>query len=168
MAKIEYDNYEFDSQEEVDFYHWCAEAFDAGLIEHFGRCNKEFDAFELIGKQYYQADGKKKFLFHDITYTPDFIVKGCKVWYLYEKPIHDYDIFIDIKPSFSKHGDAKQFSIIRKLMMMVHGLYIHKITPEKLFLKTWVPEKVRYTPKTGKLRKKYEGCKTIKEFVDGK
>lgn len=166
MPKIIYKEISFDSQEEVDFFHWCTEAFESGLIKSFFRCSKKLDSFELIGKQYYTVDKKKKFLFHNVTYCPDFIIHESKILDIYEKPIYKNNIVIDVKPSFSKHGDAKQFSIIRKLMMQIHNIYIHKIIPEELFKKTWLPEKAGRTKVKGNIEKKYIDCKNIKEYME--
>lgn len=167
MPKIIYNDISFDSPEELSFFHWCNELFENGRLKEFKRCEKK-DSFELIGKQHYAVNGTKKFLFHDVKYCPDFILKGCLVRDIYEKPIHTNIIYVDIKPSFSKHGDSKQFSIIRKLMMSVFDIYVHKIIVNELFQKTFVPELCRYTKVKKDIQKKYLKTPTIKQYLKDK
>ena len=165
MAKKTYAQMEFDSQEEIDFYWWCEEALDNELIHYFFT-SASLGNYVLLDKQTMEVEGKKKFCFHGLSYTPDFNVSSDTPFFL-EKEVSGKRYIIDIKGTFSKYNDEAKFSIIRKLMFYFHGVYVHKVVPEKLFLKTWVPEKCRYSP-TGKLRRKYKGCKTISEYMEAK
>ena len=47
MAKVEHDGVIYDSQEELDFRYWLDEAYEAGLIGGYQKCEKGKDTFEL-------------------------------------------------------------------------------------------------------------------------
>lgn len=165
MPKVEYNNVIYDSQEELDFKHWLDEAYEAELIVAFRKFKKGKDTIELIGKQNYMVNGKEKHCFASVDYTPDFLIVSDLFKPFCEKemlgPHH-----IDVKGGFSRHNDSKQFQIIRKMMFMFKGIYVHKVVPDELFLKTWVPEKCRYTTKQGKLKKKFLNTPTISEYLN--
>jgi len=168
MAKIKYNDVWFDSQEELDFKHWLDEAFTAGLIEGYKKQEKGRDTFELIEKQYYIRDGKKRHLYAPVGYTPDFIVEGCQIDTLYDKKKGDYKIYIDTKGTGDKYHDNKSFQILRKMMLKIKGIYIHKVIPEKLFLSSWVPELARYTPAKRDVKKKFINTPVISEYLKDK
>jgi len=163
MAKVEYNGVWYDSQEELDFKHWLDEAYEAGLIEGFEKCEKGVHTFELIGKQHYIRDSVPKHCFASVEYTPDFIVCSCEL--IKDRPTPDRNVFIDVKGSFSQHNDNKQFQIIRKMMFAFKHIYVHKVVPDKLFIKTWVPELCRYTKVKGDIKKKYLKTPVIAEYL---
>ena len=167
MPKVEYKNVIYDSQGELNFKHWLDEAFENGLIEGYRKLEKGIDTFELIGKQHYFKNGKRKHCFASVTYTPDFIVTldTGQMPELKNKDMDEVHTYIDIKGDYSPHNDEKQFSIIRKMMFKFHGIYVHKIIPDDLFIKTWIPEKCRYTPVKGDIKKKFLKTPTIKEYL---
>ena len=171
MAKITYDSIEFDSQEELEFWHWLNEAYEAGLIAGYEYHKR---SWALSEKQTYtdivelktKIKEVEKHLMHPHVYTPDFEIFGAKDIGLIDVHQDGWHV-VDVKGTFNMYGGDREFSINQKWMYDKHGVYVHKVVPEKLFKKTWCPELVRYTPKTGKLRKKYIKCKTIKEFLNG-
>jgi len=155
----------YDSTGELDFFHWCIDARKHGYIENFAKCEKGLDTMELIGKQYYTKGGIRKHCFASVGYTPDFVIHGLKEQRVLEKEIDgDYLHYIDIKPAVSKYNDKKQFQIIRKMVLHFKGIYIHRITPDDLFLATWVPEACRYTEVKKNVIKKFRKTPTVKEF----
>ncbi len=169
MAKVEYEWVIYDSQEELDFKHWLDEAFEAGLIHGFRKLEKGIDTFELIGKQKYISNGKRKHCFASVDYTPDFLITSEPEFTPFcENSIEKVHHYIDVKGSFSKYNDNKQFQIIRKMMYKFKGIYVHKVVPDELFLKTWVPELCRYTEVKKDVKKKFKNTPTIKEYLEDK
>ncbi len=169
MPKIEYEGEIYDSTEELEFKHWLDEAYEAGLIEGYSKCEKGKDTIELIGKQHYWAPTKtngfkKKHCFASVNYTPDFTVEADGIPLFIEKDMGEHTHYIDVKASFSKHNDTKQFQLIRKMMFQFKGIYVHKVVPEKLFLKTWLPKKAGRTAVKGDIQKKYADCLTIDDY----
>ena len=169
MAKVEYEGIVYDSNEELEFKHWLDEAYEAGLIGGYQKCEKGKDTFELIEKQYYWAtvkgNLKKKHLLADVKYTPDFIVNHCQI--IKDKPTDEKIVYVDVKGGFSQHNDTKSFQIIRKMMLKIKGIYVHKVVPEELFIKTWLPQKAGRTEVKGDIQRKYIECKTISEYMEG-
>ena len=166
MPKVTYKDVIYDSQEELNFKHWLDEAFEAGLIEGYQKLEKIKDTYELIGKQHYTVDGCKKHLFASVNYTPDFVVYGCQLESVYDKKKGDYRIYIDTKGTGDRYHDNKSFQIIRKMMLKLKGIYVHKVVPDDLFLKTWVPELCRYTKVRKDIQKKFLNTPTISEYLN--
>ncbi|MCP3924530.1 MAG: hypothetical protein GY714_18305 [Desulfobacterales bacterium] len=168
MAKIEYDGMTFDSEEEIWFWHWLTEAWKHGLIEGFRRCQR---SYTLSTKQTYtyteqlktKVKTTEKHLLHPHVFTPDFRTFGGS-WFL-DKKLGGDEHVIDVKGTYSKFHDQKSFSINQKFMYEKYGIYVHVVKPVELFKKTFVPELVRYTKKTGKVQKRYINTPTIKEYL---
>lgn len=169
MSKIEFDNKIFDSVEELEIWHWLNEAYEAGLIKAFQHHSR---SWTLSEKQTYtdfvqlktKVVEKEKHLLRPHVYTPDYEIFGAKNIGLIDAHQDGWHV-IDVKGTFNMYGGDREFSINQKWMYDKHGVYVQKVIPEKLFIKTWVPEKVRYTQKTGKLRKKYAVCLTIDKYL---
>jgi len=53
--------------------------------------------------------------------------------------------YIDVKGNFGRHGDAVKFSILQKIIYSALKIYIEKIVPQKLFAKTFYPERYLWT-----------------------
>jgi len=164
MPKIIYDAVEYDSQEELDFKHWLDEAYENNLIWWYRRQEKGKDTIQLIKKQYLK-NNEKRVAFQPVNYTPDFLVHDNHFTPFLEKETSEGFNYIDVKGGFSRFNDKKQFQLIRKMMYYFKGIYVHIVIPDELFLKTWVPEKCRYTAKTGKIKKKFVNTPTIKEYL---
>lgn len=175
MPKIEYDNIDFDSVEELEFYHWCVEAKNKGIILGF---IYQPPSYTLSTKKTYTVPKQlktkirydEKTLLRPHVYTADFMLYSEPGTNMDKFPNYIFigsggEILIDVKGTFNMYGGDRELSINQKWLYDKFDIYVNKVVPEKLFKATWVPEKVRYTPKTGKLRKKYEGCLTIKERV---
>ncbi len=172
--KPEYNNIVFDSNEEIDFYKWCEEALDKGLIESF--CYQP-NPFKLSSRASIKVTKQlktktkivDKFLLHPHEYTADFaLIPSHGLIFTCDDLISTLDdncVVIDVKGSFMKYHDGKSFSINQKWVFSQYGIYVNKVVPDKLFKKTFVPEKCRITEKTNKPRKKYQGFKTVDEFI---
>jgi len=163
------DGIEFDSNEEVEFYQWCKEAKEIGVILDFFYHPEPFVLCE--SRKYLPTPAgfkaKEKHLFREHIYTPDFVLFTTNTLTL--KPAYqDFGkVFIDIKGGFSKFGGGREFSINQKWVHEQFGVYVHKVVPEKFFADNGVPEAVRMTPKTGKIREKYKAMKRLTEITTG-
>ena len=157
-----------DSQEERDFYEWLLEAENHGIISSI---QYHSESFELSGRATMKAKKQlktktkdiEKFLLHPHRYTPDFVFD----WQGMFNPFTTLQntTWVDVKGTFGKYGDTKQFRINQKWVFSKFGIYINEVVPEKLFAKTWLPEACRLTPKTRKPVKKYLGCRNIEECL---
>jgi len=165
MPKVEYENVIYDSQGELDFKHWLDEAYSAGLITSYSKQEKGIDTIELIGKQHYHVNGKNKHCFASVDYTPDFLIVSNLFTPFCDKNLEQSHHYIDVKGGFSQHSDNKQFQIIRKMMFKFKGIYVHKVVPEELFLKTWVPELCLYTKVKRDIQKKYLDALSVGEYL---
>ena len=54
----------------------------------------------------------------------------------------------------------------QKWTYKIYGEYIEKVIPEKLFMKTWVPEIAMFSPVKKDPVKKYIGCLVVREFIN--
>jgi len=166
---------EFDSDEELQFYCWLIEAQKAGLLSGIIYQPEKFELSKRVAVKYQkQLKTKSKtverFLFHPHSFTPDFrftILSEILYPYFVDTAyIGNTRVIVDVKGTFNKYGDPKQFSINQKWVMEKFGIYIEKIVPVKLFFKTWVPDACRWTPKQKKPVKKYIGVNTIEDFIN--
>jgi len=173
-SEIIYDGIHFDSNEEVDFYHWCLEAKKYKIISEFSYNTTEYN---LSPKQTLTVTKQlktkikeiEKSLLNPHSYTPDFNIIAGERWELMKnsKLISTHDnnteYVIDVKGSFQLHDGSRSFSINCKWMYDKYGIYINKVVPEKFFKLTWLPEKCKLSPKKRQIRKKYIGVKTLYE-----
>ena len=167
----------FDSQEEQDFYDWLIEAEEHGLVANIKYQPETFMLSNRVSL-FYEKQLKTKvkecehFLLHPHFYSPDFyfeiIDPRLREFFIMSKYTKNTQVWTDIKGMFNRHNDTKQFSINCKWMWQAYGIYIEKVIPVKLFLKSWVPEACRYTPKKKQFVKKIIGVKTIKQFLEAK
>lgn len=175
--KVIYDNIEFDSNEEIEFYCWCKELKKEEVIDYF---NYHPKSFVLSEKKVYNTcdkNGKHKerHLLHPHEYTPDFeIILKPFTWqddikYFIDKAEFKIDILqytmfqfpsimIDVKGSFNKYGGDREFSINQKWVHDKHGIYVNKVVTKDLFKKTFVPTEVAFG-KRGQLFSRFQGCK---------
>jgi hypothetical protein len=165
---------DFDSDEELEIYCWLKEAEENNLIADVKYQYRIFVLCERASIQYEKQLKTKikacdKFLFHPHKYTPDFefnvIHESLDCYFINTSYLAKNTITIDVKGTFNKYGDPKQFSINQKWCWDKFDSYIEKIIPEKFFKKTWVPEIARLTPVKKQPVKKYIGVKTITEFI---
>jgi hypothetical protein len=163
-----YKEIEFDSNEEIEFYMWCEEAKEAGIISDF---KYHPHTYELCEKKTYTIEKQLKTkvktvereLLKPHVYTPDFWVSGhTKGIFKFE---NDFYKVIDVKGGFQQFHDSKVFSMNQKWMHEKHGIYVEKIVPEDFFKKTFCPEGARRTKVKGIPRKKYFYMTTVDEFL---
>lgn len=186
-STIVFDNIHFDSNEELQFYHWINEAVENGLVKSFTYQPVEF---KLSAEVKLNKVVKKKTkdvptvytLLSSHIYTPDFqfiptdkfveIIKNSKELnkyfsYIFSSDYKAKDVVIcDVKGTFNMHGGDRIFSVNRKWVMNCHEVFIHKIVPEKLFKISWCPDKCRYTAKKSIVVKKFEDVENVKSFIE--
>ena len=171
--KITYNEIKFDSKEELEFYWWCEEAKEHGIIKDF--IYHDFNPIVLSEKTTYYVEKKlktktkviEKTVFREHSYKHDFEIELFEGVNNIFKTIHNKRYaFIDVKGTFQQNDGQRSFSINQKWVYAKLGIYIEKIIPKEFFKKTWVPEKARYTPKTKKLRTTYAGYKTIDDYLE--
>lgn len=153
--KITYNGIQFDSPEEREFYWWCEEALDIGLIWSFEFHPKQIELSLPV------KVGKKSLL-RAHTYTPDYLLYSEGTL----SPLYPTTelIYVDVKGGFSLYNNHREFSVNQKWIYQKHGVYVNKVVPETFFKQMWVPEKARLTPKTGQIRKKYAECRTVGDY----
>ena len=116
------------------------------------------------------------------VYSPDFSIawaeKARKIFFnvcgskvdLYKSPFIT-DIFyshisiIEVKPVFDQNNMTRLFTINQKWMYQLHGVYVQKVVPVKLFEKTFTPKKYLLTDKSGKPRKLKYKPTSLEEFL---
>jgi len=173
--KIVYNEVEFDSEEELEFYYWCEEAVKYKFLESFKYNHK---SYELCDKQTYieikqlktKTKTVEKHLFHPHKFSPDFwLIKGER-WNLLEDKhkllsLHDdkTEIVIDTKGTFQMHDGSRSFSMNQKWTYDKYGVYVNKVIPQKFFKLTWLPEQAKMTKKTKQVKKKYKDIQTLYE-----
>lgn len=155
--------YHFDSKEELDFYEWIIEAQKFGFIDSFTYQPKSFCLFDGI------KNNKNKYIVRPHIYTADFKINLNDSWidFRNKNKIKIFDkfdeksIFIDIKGTWSRFSDGRDFQINFKWMLDKFNIYVWKIIPIKFFEKLWLPEKCILTRKTKKVSVKYSNMKTF-------
>lgn len=159
-----------DSDEEKEFYEWLLEAEKFGLVSEIEYHEHEFELSEKFTMKVEKKLKTKtkivdKFLLHPHKYTPDFVFKwhGDKELFIISE--QDGNCYVDIKGSFGKWHDDKQFSVNQKWVYKEYNIFVNKVVPSDLFIKTWVPESCRLSPKLKKPRKKFVHCLNIGQYL---
>jgi hypothetical protein len=168
----EYNGVRFDSEEELHFVYW---------LEDMNIPYEYHPEPLILSEPVYTYESKqlktktkvvRKTLLRACTYGADFKVRLDDIdmntyrvsgWW----PDADVNyIYIDIKGKFGANSqDGAKFSIVQKWTYQRHGIYVNKVIPEDLFNITFCPDRCRYT-KTGKPKKAYSKCKTLKEYKE--
>lgn len=166
--KVEYDNNIFDSNEEVDFYHWLVEAKQLGYIDSFVYHPQSWVLSEK--KTQIATVGKKtktKHLLHPHTYTCDFVFllgkdPDCNLIEEFPKAkiiSNNCDdigyVYVDVKGAFvgKYNNSAITFLINQKWVYEKYGEFVNKVVPKTFFKNTWLPENSAYGKRGNKLKK---------------
>jgi hypothetical protein len=161
------------SDEEWFFYNWLVEARKHNLVSCIEYQPKKYELSERAAVTYEKKMKTKKkyvekFLFHPHSYTPDFefiVHPLLENFFVRSRYMQECEVIVDVKGSFNRYSDQKQFAINQKWVYAKYGVYIEKIVPEKLFKKTWCPKVCRYTPKKKQPVKKYINVPDIYDFL---
>jgi hypothetical protein len=172
--QVDFEGFVFDSVEEVFFYLWLKEASEYGFVNNFEYQPKSF----ILSGPVYETRGVKSFhqvqIMRGHEYTADFKIELTDKWFAFMKT-NDIRVFnrffgkeknghifyVDVKGVFNRFGGDRGFSINQKWVFQKYGVYVWKIAPPELFEKTWLPEKCRFTLKTNKESKRFDGCLTM-------
>ena len=172
------------SDQEWELVLWLREAVRHYLVEAW---EYEPETFELIPSKTYTAlvgtyksgepKYKDKHLHRSLTYTPDFRIEftelGLDMMRTYfEKSLVGGIVYIDVKGLRDPYHDAKQFSVVQKVMYDKTSVWAQTVIPyEKdygrpvgLFTKTFAPHESRHK-KNGELNECSKHCKSIEEFL---
>lgn len=161
----------YDSKEEQDFAWWLEEAEKNNLA---AAIVYQPDSFTLsnLEKVYItkQLKTKNKLVVKNLLqphiYTADFkFMLLDPIFNSFFKCGHELPTYVDVKGTFQMYGGQRSFSINQKWVYKEFGIYVQKVIPEKLFKKTWVPERCRLSPVQKKPVKKYLECKSIEQFL---
>lgn len=160
-----------DSREELDMLAWLCEAVESGLVSDF---EYQPDPIKLSDSvEFVNSRGKKRSLFREHIYTPDFIVKfkpgafeQLDLWF--KVPFdqmcqNEFKAYIDVKGGFMSNGSGRSFSINQKWIYQLTGIYIQKVVPKDFFRKCGCPAASFITRKTGKSRKMFQGYRSIRQ-----
>lgn len=146
----------FDSKEEQWFSWWLDELKERGFIKWYQRA----DTFRL-------SDANKELKLRVHEYTPDFMVdwteEGLKLAII--KPTDGNTSIVEIKPSFDAHNMTRLFKLNQKWVYDKTGIYIELVIPEKLFERTFCPDRFRYTDSGKGLRKLKQSYLNIDEYI---
>ena len=160
-----YKQIQFDSPDEVEFYAWCQQLKQQGIISEFVYQPESF----LLSQP---VKFSNKNLLREHVYTPDFFIffkqklqKDSKLFQIFKYPSQNNKYYVEIKPGFDRFNDFKAFIINQKWVYSKYGIYIYKIEVQKLFNNTFVPQHFRYTQKTKKIRAKYKDAPNIKQYL---
>ena len=154
-----------DSREEVLVYRWLLKALELGVVRSF---RYQPCTFVLADKATYQDRNKLKTLFQDHVYSPDFEIEIDPALEDLRREFKVLDngcrILVDVKGSFNRN--QRSFSIDQKWVWQKTGFYIYKLEPKKFFRKFGILEEFRFTEKTKKPSKVFEGYPLISEIFD--
>ena len=160
---------ECDSIEEQDFIAWCCEAAKLKVIKDFIYQPESIQLFDATN--YVDAIGKKRSLFRQHVYSPDFCIifdprssqalcKQFKTTYE-QASLSESSAYLDVKGTFQRNGSGRSFSLNQKWVFQKTGIYICKLVPQDFFKECGCPQECFYSKKQKKPRKMYLGFKTI-------
>ena len=160
-----------DSNEEIDTFNWLNEAAKLGVVVDYSYQPSSLKLFDAV--DYINVDSKKRCLFREHVYSPDFMIKFnpskfpllAKEFKLTreQSQLQEFEIQIDVKGTFNK--TERSFSLNQKWCWQKLGIYIYKLVPKEFFKKAGCPKASFYTSKTKKARKNFVGCKTIEQML---
>lgn len=169
---------DFDSEEEREFYFWCKDACDLGIIDDFVyhpesiKLSPKIEG--VIPKKYRRDDGSiyvkktRGVLAREHIYTPDYIITSTHelLPLVGIKKLRGYSYYIDIKGGWNIHNNHREFSINQKWVYQVAKIYVNKVDPKEFFQLTFCPTALTLTEKTKKPRAKFKGCRTTADIAE--
>ena len=160
-----------DSLEECDVLDWCVEAAQLGIIQDFEYQPQSIKLFDAVS--YITWNNKSRSLLRDHVYSPDFCITFdprafqmlCKYFKisLADSQKESFQVYLDVKGTFQRNDGGRAFSINQKWVYQKTGIYVHKAVPKEFFAECGCPSACFKTRKTGKARKAFAECKSIKE-----
>lgn len=177
VNRYHYDDINFDSQEEIDFYKFLK------ISKKLGIFIKDFEyqpkSFVLIPKATYVDQVKlktkvklvEKTMYREHVYTADFKVvvddefinKYGDVLKIYGNHI----FYVDVKGTYNKFGGDRIFPIHQKQLYHSYGLHVLKINPIKFFnVLGLAPKELMYMKNRKKLtlRKDFKSLIALEDY----
>lgn len=197
VDKPKYKGIEFDSVGEMHFYWWCEELIEAGYMANVSfhpptlPLSAPFDVEYIKPMKKIEDKVLSKTVLNGHEYTADF---RC-LWHENAKGVFVHNIktraenrelldllkstgpegeeltttWIETKPVFDQNNMTRLAVINQKWVMSEYGIFINIVIPEKLFDKTFTPQRFLLCDKSGKPRKiKYKNIKTLEQFITEK
>lgn len=178
MPKEIFNNIEFDSSEEVQFYKWLLELESKGFINKITAqpesfiLSQPFIRKKIIHMKRVADKIKEEVLINGHKYTCDFEVEwskemteelftrifGIKTYFSAPKT------YFEIKPSFDQNNMTRLAKINIKWVFHNTGEFVVMVIPEKLFATTFTPAGC-LTTRTGQARKIKHKVVLIDEFL---
>jgi hypothetical protein len=190
--KPTYNGLTFDSSGEMHFYWWCEELINAGYIESVLTQPLEFQLSGAIGERYIKPMKKvedkvmEKIVMNPHIYTPDVQVKWTEkaenIFFIrfpqfrignnkellnLIKADCDMISLIELKPIFDQNNMTRLAVINQKWVMDKFKVFVNIEIPEKLFDKTFTPQRyLMCDVSTAKKRKiNYKNIISLNEFL---
>ena len=177
--------YQFKSSEEKHFSWFLDDLIDHGYAKQWWYEPKTYVLSEDIKydwvketqlKTKLKVENKESTFLRGHVYTPDFCIKWDhssvdKLWSSVglTRPLHGdkhgYS-FIDTKGSFDPHNMTRLFRINQKWMWDKLGIYVQDIVPQKLFEKTFTPQRYLMTDKMVQKRNIKWKVKTVTQYMN--
>lgn len=142
-------------------YRWLLRALELEIISGF---DYQPCTFELTPSVKYTVGKKTRTLFREHCYSPDFLIylkPEYSELYSEFKVVSDGKIYIDVKGVFNL--TARSFSIDQKLVYQKYGYYVYKLIPKDFMRKFGILDDFRFTRKTKKPSRVFDGYRTIEE-----
>lgn len=162
---------QMDSIEELDFLEWCIEAVSLGIISDFEYQPEPIKLFDKV--DYIAWNGKKRLLFRDHIYSPDFkltfdprcneVLQKTFKMNQSDTTKKSFQVHLDVKGTFQRNDGGRSFSINQKWVFQKTGICIVKIVPKDFFAVCGCPSSCMKTRKTGRERKAFSGLKSLEE-----
>lgn len=156
-----------DSKEECDFIEWLNEAKELSIINDFQYQPSSFLLSDNV--KYINVFNKSKTLFREHAYSTDFLIKFNPNKYKDlaaefkvsqdNLSCQECSVYIDVKGTFNRN--TRSFSTDRKWVWQKFNIYIYELIPVKFFKLFGCPQKCKFTNKTKKPRKLFQGFKMI-------
>ena len=174
--KPTYDGLTFDSQDEIEFYWWCQEALEAGVLSGFRYQHpklelspKYYKTEKRFGVKGQELKPKTTTLIREATYTADFELNfasrelAARCGFLVA---NERRALVDVKPVFEiQQSRAAKFTVLQKWVFDKHKRYVYPVVPVDFFGGCWCPAKALLT-QAGKVRKskKYTGLPSLVDW----
>lgn len=180
---IIFDGIKFDSNEELEFYHWCKEAEAAKIITRFEYHPAPFTLYE-----------KEKYCsIKTITYSPDFLIFfpagelhkslfNCEL--ISQKVLDEYLCYVEVKSDIGRKALLRSrdvtFPIKQAWLYQRSKIFVNKVIARHIFnpkgkiihpgffSKTWVPVEVAWMKnrKEATRIKAFADCKLLSEVLN--
>ncbi len=165
--KILFDNHEFESYEELHIYWFAMELMEQKYIDHLVYQPKTKELSSAITRPI-TIQMKTKInigtrqILDSHNYTPDYIFHWTDKAYLkyfqyYDQPMDskcqafflvksgENKSIIEVKGTFDRFNMIREFKVNQKWIFDKFRIYVQMVVPKVLFVKTFYPQRYRFT-----------------------